>query len=274
MIDQIKDIIVTKAPQYFSALAILIIGWILINIFVSLFRNTLSKRKVDPTLLPFLSSLLNAALKVALVISVATMVGIQTTSFVAILGAAGLAIGLALQGSLSNFAGGVLILIFKPVKVGDFVEACGHAGVIKEIQIFSTIMTTGDNKTITLPNGPLANGPIVNYSTQATRRVDIVFGISYSDDFTKAKSLIKNLLEQDARVLKDPESLVRVNALADNSVNIQVRAWVKSADYWPVYFDLIENTKTTFDREGVSFPFPQRDVTLYASEGLEKVFNK
>lgn len=274
MLNQIKEIIITKAPEYFFALVVLILGWIIINIFVRIFRSTLSRHKVDPTLLPFVGSLLNAVLKVALVISVATMVGIQTTSFVAILGAAGLAVGLALQGSLSNFAGGVLILIFKPFKVGDFIEANGHCGTIKEIQIFSSVLTTGDNKTIILPNGPLANGPIVNYSTQATRRVDIVFGISYNDDFTKAKDLIKDLLAQDERILKEPDSLVRVNALADSSVNIQVRAWVKSSDYWPVYFDLIENTKETFDREGISFPFPQRDVTLYPSDGLGKILSK
>jgi small conductance mechanosensitive channel len=270
MIEQIKDFVITKAPDYFFALAFLIVGWIIINIVVTLFKNTLSKRKVDPTLLPFICSLLNALLKVALIISVAAKVGIQTTSFVAVLGAAGLAVGLALQGSLANFAGGVLILIFKPLKVGDYIEACGHGGTVKEIQIFLTILTTTDNKTIVLPNGSLANGPIVNYSTQTTRRMDIVFGISYDDDFKKAKEIIKNLLDQDERVLKTPEYFVRVTELADSSVNIQVRAWVNSADLWNVRFDLIENTKTEFDSQGISFPFPQRDVTLYASEGMEK----
>ncbi len=274
MINQIKDIIITKAPQYFFALVILIIGWITINIVVNVIRTTLENRKVDRTLLPFLCSLLNAILKVALIISVAAKVGIQTTSFVAVLGAAGLAVGLALQGSLSNFAGGVLILIFKPLKAGDFIEACGHSGTVKEIQIFSTILTTADNKTIVLPNGPLANGPIINFSTQVTRRVDIIFGISYQDDFRKAISLIKSILDSDERVLKEPEAFVRVTALADSSVNIQVRAWTKSTDYWPVYFDLVEKTKETFDREGVSFPFPQRDITLYAGDGLDRVFTK
>ena len=274
MINQIKDIIITKAPQYFFALALLVVGWILINIIVSFIRGTFDKRKIDPTLVPFICSLLNAILKVALVISVAANVGIKTTSFVAVLGAAGLAVGLALQGSLSNFAGGVLILIFKPLKSGDFIEACGHSGTVKEIQIFSTILTTADNKTITLPNGPLANGPIINFSTAINRRVDIVFGISYEDDFRKAISLIKGILDNDERVLKDPAAFVRVTALADSSVNIQVRAWTKSSDYWPVYFDLVENTKETFDREGVSFPFPQRDLTLYAGEGFDKVFTK
>jgi len=274
MLDQMKEFLLVKAPHYFVALAILVIGWILINIFVSVFKSTLTKRKVDATLVPFISSLLNAILKVALVISVAAKVGIQTTSFVAILGAAGLAVGLALQGSLSNFAGGVLILLLKPFKVGNFIEACGHSGTVKEIQIFHTIMLTADNKTIILPNGSLANGPIVNFSTQAQRRMDIVFGISYGDDFNKAKDLIKGLLEEDKRVLKTPEYFVRVVELADNSVNIQVRAWVESADYWAVRFDLIENTKSTFDREDVSFPFPQRDVTLIPGSGLDKLFIK
>ena len=274
MLDQMKEFLLVKAPHYFVALAILVVGWILINIFVSVFKSTLSKRKVDPTLVPFISSLLNAILKVALVISVAAKVGIQTTSFVAILGAAGLAVGLALQGSLSNFAGGVLILLLKPFKVGNFIEACGHSGTINEIQIFHTIMLTTDNKTIILPNGSLANGPIVNFSTQPTRRMDIVFGISYGDDFNKAKELIKGLLDNDQRVLNTPEYFVRVVELADNSVNIQVRAWVDSADYWAVRLDLIENTKITFDREGVSFPFPQRDVTLIPGSGLDKLFIK
>ncbi len=274
MLDQMKEFLLVKAPHYFVAFAILVVGWILINIFVSLFRSTLTKRKVDATLVPFISSLLNAILKVALVISVAAKVGIQTTSFVAILGAAGLAVGLALQGSLSNFAGGVLILLLKPFKVGHFIEACGFSGTIKEIQIFHTIMLTADNKTIILPNGSLANGPIVNFSSQPTRRMDIVFGISYGDDFNKAKELIKGLLESDKRVHKDPEYFVRVVELADNSVNIQVRAWVDSGDYWAVRFDLIENTKATFDNEGVSFPFPQRDVTLIPGSGLDKLFIK
>lgn len=271
MLNQIKDFIYKNAPTYFYALATLIIGWILIGLFTSIVRRMMETRKVDGTLIPFISSLMNAILKVALVISVASMIGIKTTSFVAVLGAAGLAIGLALQGSLSNFAGGVLILLFRPFKSGDFIEASGHSGTVKEIQIFSTILTTGDNKTIILPNGPLANGPIVNTSTQERRRVDLVFGISYEDDFEKAKAIISEHLEKDERVLSDPAYFVRVTALADNSVNITVRAWTDKGNYWPLTWDLLESVKKSFDSEGISFPFPQRDVTLYPSDQFSQI---
>jgi len=264
-------ILIEKAPLFAGALVLLIIGWIAINIFVSLFKGTLEKRKIDQTLIPFLCSVISSLLKVGLAISLIGMIGVQTTSFIAILGAAGLAVGLALQGSLSNFAGGVLVLIFKPFRAGDFIEGGGHSGTVKEIQIFSTILTTPDNKTIILPNASLANGPIVNYSTQMERRVDFVFGISYSDDFEKAKSLLLNMIEGDARILSEPEPLVRVSALGASSIDITTRAWVKKEDYWAVYFDLTENVKKTFDREGISFPFPQRDVNLLLDESTVKM---
>jgi len=218
------------------------------------------KRNLDASLIPFLSSIIGIILKAALFISVAGMIGIEMTSFVAILGAAGLAVGLALQGTLQNFAGGVMLLLFKPFKVGDVLSAQGFTGSVKEIQIFNTIMATPDNRIIIIPNGGLANSAMTNFSTMDTRRVDFSFGIGYDDDFEKAKSLIRSLIDADSRILKDPEPFVRVGELADSSVNITTRVWVNAADYWAVHFDLIENVKKTFDKEKVSFPYPQMDV--------------
>jgi small conductance mechanosensitive channel len=199
---------------------------------------------------------------VALFISVAGMVGIEMTSFIAILGAAGLAVGLALQGTLQSFAGGVMILLFKPFKVGDVLEAQGYVGSVKEIQIFNTIMATPDNKIIIIPNGSLANSSMTNYSTMDTRRVDFSFGIGYDDDFDKAKEIIKGLIDADERILKDPAPFVRVGELADSSVNITTRVWVNAPEYWNVHFDMIENVKRSFDKEKISIPYPQMDVHL------------
>lgn len=218
---------------------------------------------METTLRRFLNSLSNIGLKGLLLISVASMLGIETTSFIAVLGAAGLAIGLALQGSLANFAGGVLILIFRPYKVGDFVEAAGQSGIVKSIEIFSTVLTTGDNKTIILPNGSISNSAVINYSTQETRRVDLVFGIGYDDDLRRAKAVLESLINADERILKDPEPMVVVSNLGDSSVDITTRSWVNAADYWGVYFDLVENVKLAFDEEGISIPYPQTDVHLY-----------
>ena len=191
------------------------------------------------------------------------MVGIATTSFIALLGAAGLAIGLALQGSLANFASGVLILIFKPYKINDFIEAAGIKGTVHEIQVFNTVLKTPDNKTIIIPNSQVSAGTITNYSTEATRRVDMTFGIGYSDDIDKAKSVLSKLLKEDSRVLDNPEIMIVVSELADSSVNFSVRGWVKAADYWGVYFDMHEKVKKTFDKENISIPFPQTDVHLF-----------
>ena len=191
------------------------------------------------------------------------MLGVEMTSFIAILGAAGLAVGMALSGTLQNFAGGVMLLIFKPFKVGDFIEAQGYAGVVKEIQIFNTIITTGDNKTIIIPNGGLSTSSMVNYSTMPTRRVDWTFGIGYGDDVDKAKEVLKKLLSEDARILKDPEPFIAVSELADSSVNFVVRAWVNGADYWGVFFDMNEKVYKTFDKEGLNIPYPQMDVHIH-----------
>ena len=257
--------IMSYGPGLVFAIVTLIVGLWVVSAVVSGTEKALGKGGMEPTLRKFLLSLTSIGLKALLLISVASMVGIETTSFIAVLGAAGLAIGLALQGSLANFAGGVLLLIFKPYKVGDFVEAAGVAGVVRGIEIFNTVITTGDNKTVIVPNGAVSNSPITNYSTQATRRVDIVFGIGYDDDLKKAKSVLESIIAADARILTDPAPMVVISNLGDNSVDITTRSWVNAADYWGVYFDLVENVKLTFDEQGISFPFPQRDVHLYKS---------
>ena len=261
-LELMTNFIVTYGMKLIGAAVALIIGLWVISMIMNRFKAVMTKRDVDPSLVPFLISVLGISMRVALIISVAGMVGIEMTSFVAILGAAGLAVGLALQGTLQNFAGGVIILLLKPFKVGDFVDVGGHMGTVKEIQIFTTIMVTPDNKVIIIPNGGLANASITNFSAMPTRRVDFSFGIGYGDDFEKAKSLIKGLIDADSRILKDPEPFVRVGELADSSVNITTRVWVNSADYWAVHFDMIENVKKTFDKEGVSIPYPQMDVHM------------
>ncbi|WP_210398217.1 mechanosensitive ion channel family protein [Motiliproteus sediminis] len=270
-VDQYTELAIQFITQYGGkvvlAILTLIIGLWIIGKIGRAAEKAMVAAKVEKSLAIFLEKLGTIILKVLLLISVAGMVGIETTSFIAVFGAAGLAVGLALQGSLSNFAGGVMILLFKPFKVGDFVEAQGYAGVVQEIQIFNTIIHTGDKKTIIIPNGNLSNGNIVNYSTSPLRRVDMVFGIGYDDDLKKAKEVLCRLVDEDDRVLKDPEKLVVVSALADSSVNFTVRAWVNSADYWGVFFDMHEKVKLTFDAEGISIPYPQQDVHLYKNEG-------
>ena len=259
------ELAMTYAPKLLLAIVTLIVGMWIIKAIVGGIGRAMEKKGVDPSLQPFLKSLIQTLLKIMLVISVAGMIGIQMTSFIAILGAAGLAVGMALSGTLQNFAGGAMILIFKPFKVGDFVEAQGFAGVIKEIQIFNTIMKTGDNKTIILPNAPLSGGPMVNYSTEAQRRVDMIFGIGYGDDIDKARDTIQKLMDADSRILKDPASMIAVKELADSSVNFVVRAWVNAADYWGVFFDMQEKVKKEFDKENISIPFPQMDIHTDAS---------
>jgi small conductance mechanosensitive channel len=257
------DLILTYGPKLVGAILVWIIGSIVVKFLSNTFGRILDKRKVDPSLKPFLTGIVSSLLKVMLVISVLGMVGIEMTSFVAILGAAGLAVGMALSGTLQNFAGGVMILIFKPFKNGDVIEAQGYVGSVSEIQIFNTILKTPDNKTIIIPNGGLSNGSMVNYSTEAQRRVDWTFGIGYGDDATKAKTVLQNLIDADSRILKSPEPFIALSALADSSVNFTVRAWVKSEDYWGVFFDMNENVYNTFAKEGLSIPFPQMDVHVH-----------
>ncbi len=261
--DTVIEMAVTWGPKVIMALLVLIIGLWIIKKVVAGFTAGMERSNTDPTLAKFLASMASIVLKVLLVISVAGMVGIETTSFIAVLGAAGLAIGLALQGSLANFAGGVLVLLFRPYKVGDFVDAQGVAGTVAEIQIFNTIIRTGDNKRVIVPNGAISNGIITNFSAEATRRVDFVFGIGYGDDIAKAKATLQRILSEDARIHSEPAPMVVVSELADSSVNFTVRAWADAGDYWGIYFDTTEKVKVVFDQEGISIPFPQQDVHMH-----------
>lgn len=258
----LSDMAVAYGLKLIGAVVVLIIGLWVIKAIMKGIKKGFEKKDMDKSLQPFLLSLLGALLKIMLAISVLTMLGIEMTSFVAILGAAGLAVGLALSGTLQNFAGGVMLLIFKPFKVGDVIDAQGYVGAVQQIQIFITILNTPDNKTVIIPNGPLSTGALVNFSTQPTRRVDWSFGIAYGDDYDAASKWIMELLKADERVLKDPEPFVALGELADSSVNITTRAWVNSADYWGVYFDMHKKFYQGADAKGLSIPFPQLDVHM------------
>lgn len=249
-------------PKLLLAIITLIVGLWIINGLVKR-SNKHFTSKADPTLGSFIGSLVSVVLKGMLLIAVASMIGIETTSFIAVLGAAGLAVGLALQGSLANFAGGVLILIFKPFKVGDLIDAQGHIGTVKEIQIFNTILKTADNRIVIIPNGALSNSSLTNINQENTRRVDLLFGIGYGDDIDKAKSILDDLASNHEKVLKDPAHLIVLSELADSSVNFTVRLWVNTADYWGVYFDMHEAVKKAFDKNGISIPYPQQDVHMH-----------
>lgn len=264
--DMLMDVVLSYGPGLLKAIAVLVFGLWFVKIIVSVVKKMLVKSNVDVSLQGFLRSLISILLKVMVYITALGMLGVEMTSFIAILGAAGLAVGLALSGTLQNFAGGVMILLFKPYKVGDFIDAQGHSGVVKEIQIFVTILTTPDNKTVIIPNGPLATGSLTNFSTQETRRVDWTFGIGYGDDVDKAYEVLTRLLSEDDRILSDPEPFMAVSELADSSVNIAVRVWVNAADYWGVYFRMNEEVYKTFDKEGLSIPYPQQDIHLFKAD--------
>ncbi len=261
------NLAITYVPKLLLAVVTFIIGLWIIRFITRVLEKGMTRTGIDVSLQRFFGSMVAVLLKVLLLISVASMIGIATTSFVAILGAAGLAVGLALQGSLANFAGGVLVLMFKPYKLGDFIQAQDVSGSVKEIQVFNTVLTTPDNKTVIIPNGAISNGIITNYSTQNRRRVDMTFGIGYSDDITKAKSVLNKLIAADERIFAEPAPQVVVSELADSSVNFAVRVWSKSSDYWGIYFDMQEKVKLTFDEESISIPFPQQDVHVYNQTG-------
>jgi len=254
-------VVIQYGAQVTLALFTFLIGWWLINKLVGKVGAVLNRRQVDASLHGFIESLASIILKVLLLISVASMIGVETTSFIAVIGAAGLAIGLALQGSLGNFAGGVLILIFRPIRVGEWIEAQGVAGTVHSIQIFHTVLKSADNKTIVVPNGSLSNGHITNYSREPRRRADINIGIDYSADIKLARKILLEIAE-DERVLRDPEPVVHVVALADSSVNLSLRVWVATGDFWPVTFGFTERVKERFDAAGIGIPFPQRTVHL------------
>ncbi|MFH1885923.1 MAG: mechanosensitive ion channel domain-containing protein [Pseudomonadota bacterium] len=252
-----------------TAALIFVIGKWAARIVKKVIVKLMNRAKVDTTLTSFVANLAYVGLMAFVVITSLSRLGIQTASLVAVLAAAGLAVGLALQGSLSNFAAGVLMIIFRPFKVGDRIDAAGIAGVVEEIDIFTTRLRTPDNKAIVVPNGQITGGPIVNYSAKDSMRVDMVFGVSYGDDIDKVKSVIADELSKHPKILPDPPPMIKLLELADSSVNFAVRPWVKTPDYWDVYFDTMENMKKRFDAEGISIPFPQRDVYMYGVDEEE-----
>ncbi len=261
--DLLMNLVWEYGPSLVLAIVTLIIGLWVIGIITRGVGRAMDKRNVDSSLAPFLKSLISAILKVMLIISVIGMVGVEATSFVAVLGAMGLAIGLALQGTLQNFAGGVIILLLKPFKVGDYVEAAGYSGTINSIQIFNTYLKTPDNKTIIIPNGDLANSSMTNYSTEPRRRVDWTFGVGYGDNAGKTREVLMELIKADTRILTDPEPFIALSELADSSVNFVVRVWVESADYWGVFFDMNEKVYKKFADEGLNIPYPQMDIHVH-----------
>ncbi len=253
------------APKLALSVLTLLVGLWIISGISKLVKSSMDRSKVDPTLIPFMGSLVSWILKVLLFISVASMVGIATTSFVAVLGAAGLAVGLALQGSLANFAGGVLIMIFKPYKVGDLIESQGHLGVVKEVQIFNTILLSPQSKRIIIPNGATSNGSVVNYTVEGLIRVDLSVGVSYDADIDQTKAVLMDVLTSNNQVLQEPAPFVGLSEMADSSVNFVVRPHCLPEHYWDVYFGVNEAVKKALDKNAIAIPFPQRDVHLIQS---------
>lgn len=265
LMETASSLMVEFGTKVIGALAVIIIGNWIAKMIMGAVRRNFEKRNISESLRPFLTGLIGTLLKALVFISAAGVLGIEMTSFAALLGAAGLAVGMALSGTLGNFAGGVMVLIFKPYEVGDVIEAQGYTGSVKSIHIFNTILNTPDNKVIIIPNGPISTGSLVNYSKEDTRRVDWTIGIGYGDDYDKAKAVILKFIEEDSRILKTPEPFIALGALADSSVNITVRAWVKPADYWGVFFDMNEKVYKNFSNEGLNIPFPQMDVHVHNS---------
>jgi small conductance mechanosensitive channel len=263
LLGKVYELLTIYGMKVVAAIIIFIVGrWVARGV-SNLIRRVMKKSKTDETLVSFVGNLSYVALLAFVIIAALNQLGIQTASFIAVLAAAGLAIGLALQGSLGNFAAGVLMIIFKPFKVGHYIEGAGVAGTVEEVQIFSTQLKTPDNKTIIVPNSKIMGDNITNYTMKATRRVELVFGIGYGDDIDHARQVIEGVISQDDRVLKDPAPAVVVSELADSSVNFKIRVWTNSDDYWGFYFDTTEKIKKQFDAEGISIPFPQHDVHVY-----------
>jgi len=257
---QIQEIVTVWGLKVIAAIAIFIIGrWVAKGVRKGV-RRMLEKADTDPIIIGFVGSISYIALLAFVIIAALGQLGIQTTSFIAILGAAGLAIGLALQGSLANFAAGFLMIIFRPFKVGDFIEGAGVSGTVEAIQIFTTTLKTGDNKTIIIPNAKLSGDNIINYSAQKTRRIDMTVGVAYDADLSKVRDVLKDIISKESRAHTDPEPLIAVAELADNSVNFIVRVWTDTGDYWGVKFGMTETIKNRFDKEGIGIPFPQRDT--------------
>jgi small conductance mechanosensitive channel len=263
---QIQEIVTVWGLKVIAAIAIFIIGrWVAKGVRKGV-RRMMEKADTDPIIIGFVGSISYIALLAFVIIAALGQLGIQTTSFIAILGAAGLAIGLALQGSLANFAAGFLMIIFRPFKVGDFIEGAGVSGTVEAIQIFTTTLKTGDNKTIIIPNAKLSGDNIINYSAQKTRRVDMTVGVAYDADLSKVRDVLKDIISKESRAHTDPGPLIAVAELADNSVNFIVRVWTDKGDYWGVKFDMIETIKNRFDEEGIGIPFPQREIHIVSEQ--------
>lgn len=265
--DLIKEWVALYGLKVIGAIAIVVIGRVVVGVIIGALRRMMDKAHTDPTLSRFLLALTKVALLTFIIIAALGSLGVQTASFIAIIGAAGLAVGFALQGSLANFASGVMLIVFRPFKVGDYVEAGGAAGSVEEVNIFNSVLKSPDNRKIIVPNSKITGDTITNFSANEIRRIDLVFGISYGDDLKKAKQILEQICREDSRVLDDPAPTVAVSVLNDSSVDFVVRPWVKTGDYWAVYFDLVERVKLTFDREGISIPFPQRDIHLFQQTG-------
>ncbi|MEO8252779.1 MAG: mechanosensitive ion channel domain-containing protein [Flavobacterium sp.] len=261
--DKAVDLGFEFAPKLVGGIIFLIVGLWFTGVITRAFGRSLERSRIDHSLIPFLKSLTNIVLKVLVIITVMGIIGIQMTSFVAIIGAAGLAIGMALSGTLQNFAGGVIILILKPFKIGDYIEAQNFNGTVKEISIFSTMLNTPDKKLVIIPNGPLSTGALINYSAEPTRRVDWTFGIAYGDDIENFKRALNDFIAADQRILKDPAPFMGLAALAGSSVNFTVRVWVDGPDYWDVFFDMNEKVYTQFANYNLNIPFPQMDVHVH-----------
>lgn len=264
--DKLMEWVIAYGGKLLLAVITLVVGLWLISRLTKVLRKIFELKSFEQTLQTFLLQLIGVVLKILLFISVITMVGVQMTSFIALLGAAGLAFGMALSGTLQNFAGGVMLLIFKPFKVGDYLEAQGYSGTVKEIQIFNTVLNTPDNKTIIIPNGGLSTGSMINYSAEERRRVDWTFGISYNDSIDKAREIILEIINADTRVHQEPAPFVGVISLGDSSVNLVTRVWVDASNYWVLFFEVNEKVKKAFDQKGISIPFPQQDVHLYPTK--------
>ncbi len=261
--DLIQTILIPWAIQIGVALAIFIIGRWIARWLTRVTEKLMKKSGLDDMLINFISNIVYSVLLLVVIMAALDHLGIETTSLLAVFGAAGLAIGLALKDSLANFSSGIMIILFRPFKVGDFIEAGGVSGTVEEVRLFATILRTGDNRVIIVPNGQIYGGTITNYSAKPTRRIDLVFGIGYDDDIAKARQIINDIMKQDDRILSNPEPAVVLAELAESSVNFNVRPWVKSGDYWPVRADLLEKVKLAFDANGISFPYPQQDVHVH-----------
>ena len=259
----IQTMVIPWAIKIGVALAIFIVGRWIAKWITSMIRRGMTRADMDEMLVRFLGNIVYTVLLLAVVMAALDHLGIQTTSLLAVFGAAGLAIGLALKDSLGNFSSGVMLILFRPFKVGDFIEAGGTSGVVEEVRMFATMVRTGDNREVIVPNSQIYGGTIINYSARDTRRIDMVFGIGYNDDMAKAKQLIEDIMKQDERILADPAPAIALGELGDNSVNFNVRPWVNSGDYWPVRADMLEKVKLAFDANGISIPYPQRDVHIH-----------